>query len=149
MLNPNNPEKTTKLNDILRSTKKFEEQLSCLKTIKLMLEYKRRGITPDKFPATCRNCWKVLVFDVSKEEVRYIGEKILYPSKALPMEDNPNKYLVVIYTRSVEERDEVRRRLEMHGQVKGRIRYRFACRAFQDDFPEMFISAGKPNPKYL
>jgi hypothetical protein len=70
-------------------------------------------------------------------------------SKHLEMEGNPDKYLVVIYTNSEEERDEIIEKLRKDPKVTDRIRYRFACKYFQELFPEMFISAGKPNPKFL
>lgn len=123
---------------------------TCLRPLTEMGRYKKRGKLPKKFPKMCRNCWKVLVFGVSKNEAVYIGKK--YPhSKYLEMENEPNKYLVVIYTKSEQERDSVQNDLEKDNKVKVNdgIRYRFACRSFQDDFPEMFISVGKPNPKFL
>lgn len=136
---------------ILHDPEKFEKWLidnTCDGPLKLMWEHEQKGIPPAKFPEMCRNCWKVLVFDISKEEALYIRKKFPH-SKTLPMEKDPNKYLVVIYTKSEEERDYVRSELKIDNQVKGRIRYRFACRSFQDAFPDMFISTGKPNPKYL
>jgi len=64
---------------------------------------KEQELTPPKFPEPCKNCWKVLVFDVSKEEAKYITSKY-GRSKHLEMEGNPDKYLVVIYTNSEEEK---------------------------------------------
>ncbi len=138
--------------DILKMTpEEFEKWLidnTCSGPLTEMEKYKKQGKIPEKFPKRCRNCWKVLVFSVSTKEVWYIRRK--YPhSKYLKMEDEPNKYLVVIYTNSVKERDKVRSNLESDIKVTGRIRYRFACKSFQDDFPEMFISTGKPNSKFL
>ncbi|MCK4733161.1 MAG: hypothetical protein KAT65_11955 [Methanophagales archaeon] len=121
---------------------------NCFGPLTEMEKYKKQCKLPKKFPKQCRNCWKVLVFSVSKNEALYIIKK--YPhSKYLEMDDEPGKYLIVIYTKSEEERDNVRSDLESDNKVTGRIRYRFACRSFQDDFPEMFISVGKPNPKFL
>ncbi len=133
------------------NTKEFKKLLvdnTCLGPLTEMERYKKRGKLPKKFPKMCRSCWKVLVFGVSKNEALYTGKK--YPhSKYLEMENEPNKYLVVIYTKSEQERDSVQNDLEKDSKVNGGIRYRFACRSFQDDFPEMFISVGKPNPKFL
>jgi len=121
---------------------------TCLGPLSMVEKYREQGKIPDKFPEMCRNCWKVLVFDVHEKEALYIREK--YPdSKHKKMKGEPNKFFVVIYTRSEDERDNVRRALEIDNRVMGRIRYRFACKLFQDNFPEMFISTGKPNPKFL
>jgi hypothetical protein len=121
---------------------------ACLDSLTEMKGYKEQGKLPEKFPEKCRNCWKVLVFSVSKKEALYITKKYLH-SKYLEMDNEPGKYLGVIYTNSEGERDDVLSDLKGDNNVGGRIRYRFACKSFQSDFPEMFISVGRPNPKFL
>lgn len=128
----------------------------CEAALEYMEECKSRGITPPKFPTPCRSCWKVLVFELPEIQARalwrrydrFLGAKDT-SSKYREMKGSPGKYLVVIYTKSESQRDKVIREIRSDQEFSGRIAYRFACREFQELFPEMFISAGKPNPKYL
>ena len=111
-----------------------------------MDQYLAEGRTPEKFPKQCRSCWKVLVFDTPFPEALFISKE--NPHSKI-VETDEDVFLVVIYTESENERDRVRSELNENAKVTGRVRYRFACKLFQEYFPEMFISMGKPNPDFL
>ncbi len=104
------------------------------------------GRTPEKFPEQCRNCWKVLVFDAPFAEALFISKE--HPHSKI-VETDEDVFLVVIYTESENERDRIRSELNENAKVTGRVRYRFACKLFQEYFPGMYISMGKPNPDFL
>ena len=118
----------------------------CEIAFKEMESYMSEGLTPEKFPEQCRSCWKVLVFDTPFAEALFIRKE--YPHSKM-VETDDDVFLVVIYTESENERDRVRSELNENAKVSGRVRYRFACKLFQEYFPEMFISMGKPNPDFL
>ena len=119
---------------------------TCESAYEEMDQFLAEGRTPEKFPEQCRSCWKVLVFNTSFAEALFIRKQ--YPDSKI-VETDEDIFLVVIYTESKEERDRVRLELNENEKVTGRVRYRFACRSFQESFPLMFISMGKPNPDFL
>lgn len=139
-----------KLQDEIRLLLKANPNYNCSDVFTELEELRINNKIPDKFPLYCRNCWKVLIFNLTSKEAKYLTNKYKL-SKSLVQNDNPELNLVVIYTKSKDKRDEVINQVKNDENLSKKIktRYRFACRSIQNMFPEMFISAGMPNPKYL
>lgn len=98
-----------------------------------------------RFPTYCKTCWTVLVIGVSFDVKEYLANK--YSSKGIMKKDGV--CIVSIYAKSKDERDKIIRDIRGDKFVCGVVRYRFACRLMQTVYPEMFLSAGTPNPDYL